>query len=123
MADRQLVEKTVLTTLIPPNALNAGFFLELAGQAFVEEIASGKSIFKLGDRDRKTTYLLEGNVELQAEDGRTTRLTGGTDVAMHPIANLQPDCDLVVLVRLGPDLFSCFSGIFTPPPHPHPNRQ
>ena len=90
MADRQLVEKTVLTTLIPPNALNAGFFLELAGQAFVEEIASGKSIFKLGDRDRKTTYLLEGNVELQAEDGRTTRLTGGTDVAMHPIANLQP---------------------------------
>ena len=90
MADRQLVEKTVLTTLVPPNALTPGFFLELAGKAFVEEIASGKAIFKLGDHDRKTIYLLEGNVELQAEGGQTTRLTGGTDVAKHPMANLQP---------------------------------
>ena len=90
MADRQLVDKTVLKTLVPPNALNAENFQELAGKAFVEEIPSGKAIFKLGDHDRKTTYLLEGSVELQAEDGPTTRLTGGTDVAKHPLANLQP---------------------------------
>jgi CRP-like cAMP-binding protein len=91
MADGKLVDKAVLKTLVPPNALNAdNFFLELAGKAFVEEIATGKNIFKAGELDRKTAYLLEGRIELTAEDGQTTMLTGGTDVAKHPLANLQP---------------------------------
>lgn len=90
MAEGKLVEKSVLKTLVPPNALNAENFQELAGKAFIEQIASGKTIFNAGDLDRKTTYLLEGKVELTAEDGQTTELQGGTDVAKHPMANLQP---------------------------------
>lgn len=90
MAEGKLVEKAVLKTLVPPNALNAENFQELAGKAFVEEIAAGKAIFNAGDLDRKTTYLLEGRVELVAEDGQTTDISGGTDVAKHPLANLQP---------------------------------
>jgi CRP-like cAMP-binding protein len=70
--------------------LNAENFQELAGKAFMEDIAPGKTIFKIGDFDRKTTYLLEGQVDLIAEDGQTTTVTGGTDVAKHPLANLQP---------------------------------
>jgi CRP-like cAMP-binding protein len=90
MADGKLVDKAVLKTLVPPNALNAENFQELAGQAFVEEIAAGKTIFKLGDLDRKTTYLLEGQVEMTAEDGQMQIIKGGTDAAKHPLANLQP---------------------------------
>ena len=90
MADGKLVEKSVLKTLVPPNALNAENFQELAGKAFVEEIAAGKTVFKIGDLDRKTTYLLEGTLELIAEDGQPTKLVGGTDVAKHPLPNLQP---------------------------------
>lgn len=90
MANGTLVEKPVLKTLVPPNALNAENFQELAGKAFVEEIAAGKTIFKIGDLDRKTTYLLQGSVELTAEDGQVTKLVGGTDMAKHPLANLQP---------------------------------
>ncbi len=90
MAEGKLVEKSVLKTLVPPNALNAENFQELAAKAFVEEIASGKTVFKAGDLDRKTTYLLEGTVELTAEDGQVTKIVGGTDVAKHPLANLQP---------------------------------
>jgi CRP-like cAMP-binding protein len=90
MADGKLVDKAVLKTLVPPNALNAENFQELAGKAFVEDIPAGKTIFKAGDLDRKTTYLLEGHVELVAEDGQTTKIAGGTDIAKHPLANLQP---------------------------------
>jgi CRP-like cAMP-binding protein len=90
MAEGILVDKSVLKTLVPPNALNAENFQELAGKAFVEEIPAGKTIFKAGDLDRKTTYLLEGQVELVAEDGQTQSLSGGTDLAKHPLANLQP---------------------------------
>ncbi|MFT4560374.1 MAG: CRP-like cAMP-binding protein [Gammaproteobacteria bacterium] len=90
MAERNLVDKALLKTLVPPNALNAENFQELAGKAYVEQINVGKPIFNFGDLDRKTTYLLEGTAELVAEDGQSTKLKGGTDVAKHPLANLQP---------------------------------
>ena len=90
MADGKLVDKATLKTLVPPNALNAENFQELAAKAYVEEIGAGKLIFKAGDLDRKTTYLLEGQIELTAEDGPVQKISGGTDVAKHPLANLQP---------------------------------
>ena len=64
MADGQLVDKNILKTLVPPNALNAENFQELSGKAFIEEAPPGKVIFKTGDLDRKTIYLLEGEVVL-----------------------------------------------------------
>ena len=90
MADGQLVDKNILKTLVPPNALNAENFQELAGKAFVEEIAAGKTIFKAGDVDRKTCYLLEGEVTLSDDEGGSSSVRGGTDAAKHPLANLQP---------------------------------
>jgi CRP-like cAMP-binding protein len=90
MTERNLVEKSLLKTLVPPNALNAENFQELAGKAYVEHIGAGKTIFNFGDLDRKTIYLLEGSVELVAQDKQSTELKVGTDVAKHPLANLQP---------------------------------
>ena len=90
MSEGNFVDKAILKTLVPPNALNAENFQELANKAFVETIAAGEAIFKAGDFDRKTIYLLEGQVELVAEDGKTTAIAGGTDIAKHPLANLQP---------------------------------
>jgi CRP-like cAMP-binding protein len=90
MADGKLVDRMVLKSLVPANALNAENFQELAGKAFIEEVAAGKTLFKAGDTDRKTTYLLEGQVTLTDAAGKTTTLTGGTDVAKHPLANQQP---------------------------------
>ncbi|MGE0383803.1 MAG: cyclic nucleotide-binding domain-containing protein [Gammaproteobacteria bacterium] len=89
MAEPKLVDKAILKTLVPPSALNAENFQELAGKAYVEEIPAGKVIFKQGDLDRKTTYLLEGEVLIVTERGTTT-LVGGSDLARHPMANQQP---------------------------------
>lgn len=90
MADGQLVDKNILKTLVPPNALNAENFQELAGKAYVEELGPGKTIFKIGEVDRKTTYLLEGEISLTDDSGQATSLRGGTDAAKHPLANMQP---------------------------------
>lgn len=90
MAELKLVEKAVLKTLVPPSALNAENFQELAGKAFVEEVPPGKVIFKAGDVDRKTTYLLEGEIALTSDKGQTTTVVGGSNLAKHPLAHHQP---------------------------------
>lgn len=90
MADGQLVDKNILKTLVPPNALNAENFQELSGKAFVEEAPPGKVIFKSGDVDRKTIYLLEGEIVLSDEAGHSVVVRGGSDAAKHPLANAQP---------------------------------
>lgn len=90
MADGHLVDKNILKTLVPPNALNAENFQELSGKAFIEEVGPGKVIFKTGDVDRKTTYLLEGEITLSDEAGAAVTIRGGSDAAKHPLSNHQP---------------------------------
>lgn len=90
MADGQLVDKNILKTLVPPNALNAENFQELSGKAYIEEIGPGKVIFKTGDTDRKTIYLLDGEIVFSDEAGASTTVRGGSDAAKHPLANAQP---------------------------------
>ena len=90
MAEGKRVEKPVLKTLVPINALNAENFEELAGKALIEDIPAGRPLFKSGDVDRKTIYVLEGQVELKDAEGNVTSVRGGSDVAKHALANHQP---------------------------------
>ena len=90
MAFPKLVDEALLRSLVLPGALNPDNFQELASHAIVEELAPGKTLFKAGEIDRKTIYLLEGEVILSADNGRDTVIGSGTDVAKHPLANQQP---------------------------------
>lgn len=90
MSDAKLVDKSLLRTLVPANALNLENFQELAGKAVVEEVPSGKIIFKAGEVDRKTVYLLEGQIQLTDAAGASTLIENGTEPARHPLANNQP---------------------------------
>jgi len=85
-----LVDRNLLKTLVPPSALNAENFQELAGKTYVEEIAAGKAIFKQGDVDKQSVYVLEGEVAMTSDDGRATVIKSGTDTAKHPVGNFQP---------------------------------
>lgn len=85
-----LVDKNLLKSFVPPSALNAENFQELAGKTTVEELGAGKAIFKQGDVDRKTIYLLDGEVELVAASGEKSQVKSGTDISRHPLANHQP---------------------------------
>lgn len=86
----ELVDKNILKTLVPPNALNAENFQELAKKAHVLTLGGGRTLFKAGDADKKTHYVLSGEVELIGADGKSKLIKGGTDAARHPLANQQP---------------------------------
>ncbi len=89
-AGPKLVDKSVLKTLVPPASLNAENFQELASKAVMEDIASGRLLFKKGDRDRKTIYLLSGQVDLIDGKKKQGSIKAGTSQARHPISNHQP---------------------------------
>lgn len=90
MAEAKLVDAALLKTLVPPSGLNAERFQQLAGKAYIEAIGKGKVIFQQGERDRKTCYLLAGEVSLTNDKGQTASVVGGTVRAKAPLANHQP---------------------------------
>jgi len=96
MAEGVLVDKTLLKRFVPPSALNAENFQELAGKAVVEDVAPGRAVFKAGDADRKTVYLVEGELEVTSPTGDKSVVKSGSDIARHPIANHQPRKHTVV---------------------------
>jgi CRP-like cAMP-binding protein/rhodanese-related sulfurtransferase len=85
-----LVEKILLKSFVPPSALNAENFQELAGKTFVEDVSAGKAIFKEGDTDRQSVYLLDGQAEISSSAGETKIVLAGSDIAKHPLVNQQP---------------------------------
>ena len=89
MADN-LVDRSLLKTFVPPSALNSENFQELAGKAMVEIVPQGKTIFRQGEVDRKTIYLIEGEIQLSNDKGEQSLIKSGTDAARHPLANFQP---------------------------------
>jgi len=86
----ELVDKTLLKSFVPPSALNAENFQELAGKTFVEEVAAGNTLFKQGDHDKKTVYLIDGEVTMTTDSGESVSVTAGTQAGKHPLANFQP---------------------------------
>ncbi|MFB3090278.1 MAG: cyclic nucleotide-binding domain-containing protein [Gammaproteobacteria bacterium] len=85
-----LVDKVLLKSFVPPSALNAENFQELASKALVEEIVAGRTIFTQGDTDKKAIYLIDGEVTITSDSGEVVSVTSGTVAAKHPLASFQP---------------------------------
>ena len=90
-AKKIAVDSKLLQELVPLNALSAERFRELSEKIIIEEVLAGQYLFRKGDRDNQSTYLLEGKVNLI--DGFrkvTSEVEAGTDISRYPIANQQP---------------------------------
>lgn len=105
-----LVDKNILKSFVPPSALNAENFQELAGKTFVEDVPAGKTIFKEGDTDRQSVYLVDGQVEVTSSRGDSKIVISGSEMAKHPLANQQPRKNTVTakvdskIIRIDSDL-------------------
>jgi hypothetical protein len=62
----------------------------LAEKALVHTAPGGVRLLDIGMKDSWNMYLLEGTVSLQAADGGTLLVTGGSDKAANPISFLKP---------------------------------
>lgn len=90
-AAKKLLDKKVLKELVPLNALSAVHIDEISRKAIIETVRSGRYVFKAGDRDYQSVYLLEGKVEL-VDAGREVvgSIVGDSEAARHPLAHKQP---------------------------------
>lgn len=87
----ELVDRQLLKNLVPPGALNPESFQELARQVVVESLPAGRTVFRAGDLDRRTLYLLSGEVELVSERGAVEQVVrAGSEAARYPLGNQQP---------------------------------
>lgn len=83
------VDKKFLRTLSPLSGLSADRLDELASKSELEKWPAGRLLFRKGDDDRRLLYLLEGEVELVA-DNTTRVLAAGSAEATAPVSKLQP---------------------------------
>jgi CRP-like cAMP-binding protein len=90
-AKKKMVDQGILQELVPLNALSEARFKEVLGKIVIEEVHAGSYLFRKGDRDNQSIYLLEGKLNLI--DGFrkvTSEVEAGTDISRYPIANQQP---------------------------------
>lgn len=85
---RNLTE--LFKVLVPIQDIQPKNFAELARKAVIEEMATGQILFKRGEQDGRTVYVLEGEVELQPESGPAQLVAAGTGAARYPLAHHQP---------------------------------
>jgi formylglycine-generating enzyme required for sulfatase activity/CRP-like cAMP-binding protein/chromosome segregation ATPase len=84
-------DKKNLQELVPLNALSETRFAEISKKIVIEEVRKGRYLFRKGDRDNQSIYLLDGKINLI--DGHrkvTSEVEAGTDISRYPVANQQP---------------------------------
>ena len=64
---RESIDKSLLQTFVPVNALSGDQLDWLLDQQEVRRYEAGDVLFRQGDRDNTTIYLLSGEVELFSE--------------------------------------------------------
>ena len=66
--DERPLDLALLKTFSPLDGLKAENLHALARKTQIRELAAGRLLFKEGDTDKRTFYLVSGNVELRTED-------------------------------------------------------
>jgi len=90
-AKKARIDRRILHELVPLNALSESRFGKIAEKILVEEVKAGSYLFRKGDRDGKSVYLLDGKINLIDGFRKVTgEIEAGTDMARYPISNLQP---------------------------------
>lgn len=85
------MDKDILKTLIPINSLTPDNYRELAAEAVIENMTAGSQLFKQGDRDIQSVFLLSGEVVLTSADTADSRhIVAGTNDARYALAQLKP---------------------------------
>jgi len=90
-AKKITVDQKLLQELVPLNALSAERFKAASEKIVIEEVLAGHYLFRKGDRDNQSIYLIEGKVNLIDGFHKViSEIEAGTDMDRYAIANQQP---------------------------------
>jgi len=88
--DEKAVDIDQLMLFSPLDGLKAENLHALAKKTSMRELPAGRLLFREGDNDKKTYFLVAGAVELRANDKVVTLVRGSTPEARNPLAPSQP---------------------------------
>lgn len=89
MSDKP-IELEVLRAFSPLDGLRRENLQALARKTRLQRLDSGRVLFKEGDTDRRTIYLVAGEVELRSGERTVSTLRAGTAEARNALAPGQP---------------------------------
>jgi CRP-like cAMP-binding protein len=89
MLDRP-VDISILTAFSPLDGLKAENLHALARKTQLRELDAGRPLFKEGDTEKRTFYLVSGSVELRHEERVMGTIRAGTPEARPPLAPSLP---------------------------------
>jgi CRP-like cAMP-binding protein len=90
-AKKVTIDRRLLQELVPLNALSPERFREVSEKIIIEEVLAGRYLFRKGDKDNQSMFLLEGTLNLIDGNGTvTSEVEAGTDMSRYAIANQQP---------------------------------
>lgn len=88
--DEKAVDLDQLMQFSPLDGLKAENLHALAKKTSMRELPAGRLLFREGDTDKKTYFLVAGAVELRANEKVVTVVRGSTPEARNPLAPSQP---------------------------------
>ncbi len=89
-AAAQNIDNKVLRGLVPLDGLSPHNFNEVVSRLQIRQVEKGNYIFKEGDHDANTLYLIEGKIEFQQGGKKVSILRAGSHDAAHPLSPQQP---------------------------------
>jgi CRP-like cAMP-binding protein len=84
------IELSQLRALSPLDSLKKDNLHALVKKTKIREAQPGETLFREGDSEKRTVYILSGSVELRENDRTVDKITGGTDEARNPISPKLP---------------------------------
>jgi len=84
--DERPLDLAVLRTFSPLDGLKAENLHALARKTQIRDLAAGRVLFKEGDTDKRTFYLVAGSIEMRAEDKLIGTVRAGTPEARAALA-------------------------------------
>ncbi len=77
-------------TLIPINALYEHNLMQLAKQAQVNRLSKGEVIFRQGDQDQVSIFLISGAIKLTSSNNEEKEIVAGSNAASYALAANTP---------------------------------
>jgi CRP-like cAMP-binding protein len=84
------IELSQLKALSPLDSLKKDNLHALVKKTKIRDAQPGETLFREGDSEKRTVYILSGSVELREADKTVGKVTGGTDDARNPLAPKLP---------------------------------
>jgi len=85
MVANTAIDTAILQRFSPLDGLRRENVSALSKKATVQKLPAGRPLFREGDKDKKSYYLVSGEVELRARGAVVDRLRADTPEAKHPI--------------------------------------